>query len=292
MAALLIKESVNQTQDNQGFYNSLNACFTMHELNHAHWAIVHDDGMAVAKLGEDVPDWRGTKLKPSQSDTVEAAGRSMSDVLLRERRGGVELLTLNRPEKRNALNKELLTALADTFAELETDDAVNAIVLTGAGDKAFCAGMDLAEFAAGGGGGSTVAEQTGEDDDAVVPERHQIVSWEYPKPLVAALNGATVGGGFEIMMACDLVVAAEHVKFGLAEVKRGLMPGGGGTLLATRIPLTIALEITLTGETFDAARALELGLGEPRRARGHARSTRRSRSRRRSRRTDRSRCAR
>ena len=183
----------------------------------------------------------------------------MSEVLLRERRGGVELLTLNRPEKRNALNKELLTALSETFAELETDDAVNAIVLTGAGDKAFCAGMDLAEFAAGGGGGNTVAEQT-EADDSVVPSRHQIVSWDYPKPLVAALNGATVGGGFEIMMACDLVVAAEHVKFGLAEVKRGLMPGGGGTLLATRIPLTIALEITLTGESFDAARALELGL--------------------------------
>jgi enoyl-CoA hydratase len=73
MAALLIKESVNQTQDNQGFYNSLHACFTMHELNHAHWAIVHDDGMAVAKLGEDVPDWRGTKLKLAERDTVEAA---------------------------------------------------------------------------------------------------------------------------------------------------------------------------------------------------------------------------
>ena len=93
-------------------------------------------------------------------------------------------------------------------------------------------------------------------------------------------------------MCCDLVVAAEHVKFGLAEVKRGLMPGGGGTLLATRIPLTIALEITLTGETFDAARALELGLGQPGRARRTARSTRRSRSRKRSRRTGRSRCAR
>src|SRR6478752_555177 len=72
MAALLVKESVNQTQDNQGFYNALNACFTMHELNHAHWAIVHDDGMAVAKVGEDVPDWRGTKLKPAERDTVEA----------------------------------------------------------------------------------------------------------------------------------------------------------------------------------------------------------------------------
>ncbi len=153
-------------------------------------------------------------------------------------------------------NKELLDALAETFAELETDDAVNAIVLTGAGDRAFCAGMDLKEFAAGGGGGAQIATEPA-DDTAV---HHQVVSWEYPKPLVAALNGAAVGGGFEILMACDLAVAAEHVKFGLAEVKRGLMPGGGGTLLATRIPLTIALEITLTGETFDAARALELGL--------------------------------
>jgi enoyl-CoA hydratase len=72
MAALLVKESVNQTQDNQGFYNSLNACFTMHELNHAHWMVEHDDKMAVAKLGEDVPDWRGTKLKLAERDTVEA----------------------------------------------------------------------------------------------------------------------------------------------------------------------------------------------------------------------------
>src|SRR5215831_4121771 len=72
MAALLIKESVNQTQDNQGFYNALNACFTMHELNHAHWMVEHDDKMAVAKLGEDVPDWRGTKLKLAERDTVEA----------------------------------------------------------------------------------------------------------------------------------------------------------------------------------------------------------------------------
>jgi enoyl-CoA hydratase len=72
MAALLVKESVNQTQDNQGFYNALNACFTIHELNHAHWAAVHDDKAVVAKLGEDVPDWRGTTLKLSERDTVEA----------------------------------------------------------------------------------------------------------------------------------------------------------------------------------------------------------------------------
>lgn len=182
----------------------------------------------------------------------------MSDVLLRDRRGAVEVLTLNRPEKRNALNRELLDALATTFAELETDDDVRVIVLTAAGDRAFSAGMDLAEFASGGGGGQSVAARS--DDDEIDVSKHQIISWEYPKPIVAALNGATVAGGFEIMMCCDLVVAAEHVKFGLAEVKRGLMPGGGGTLLATRIPMAIALEITLTGDTIDSARALELGL--------------------------------
>jgi len=183
----------------------------------------------------------------------------VSDVLLRERRGAVEILTMNRPEKRNALNRELLDALSSTFAELEADDDVRCIVITGAGDRAFSAGMDLAEFASGGGGGNAVASQS-VDDDAIDPSRHQIISWEYPKPLVAALNGTTVAGGFEMMMCCDLVVAAEHVVFGLAEVKRGLMPGGGGTLLATRIPMAVALEITLTGDTMDAQRALQLGL--------------------------------
>ena len=72
MAALMIKESVNQTQDNQGFYNSLNACFTMHELNHSHWAVVHDDKMPAAKVGEDIPEWKGTKVKPAQKDTAAA----------------------------------------------------------------------------------------------------------------------------------------------------------------------------------------------------------------------------
>ena len=184
----------------------------------------------------------------------------MSDVLLRERRDGVEVLTLNRPEKRNALNRELLDALATAFAEIEADDEVRVVVLTGAGERAFSAGMDLAEFASGGGGGQSVAERADADDDEIDVSRHQIISWEYPKPIVAALNGATVAGGFEIMLSCDLVVAAEHAKFGLAEVKRGLMPGGGGTLLATRIPMAVALEITLTGDTIDAVRALELGL--------------------------------
>ena len=90
--------------------------------------------------------------------------------------------------------------------------------------------------------------------------KHGIIPWDYPKPLVAAVNGAAVAGGFELMMACDLVVAAEHAVFGVAEVKRGLLPGGGGTLLATRIPLALALEITLTGDTSTPRGAFDIGL--------------------------------
>src|SRR5205823_14566270 len=150
-----------------------------------------------------------------------------------------------------------IAALADTFAELEADDAVRAIVVTGAGDRAFCAGMDLKDFAAQS---SDEAQPEPDPGEAADPTRHQLIPWDYPKPIVAALNGATVAGGFELMMSCDLVVAGDQVVFGLAEVKRGLIPGGGGTLLATRVPLSVALEITLTGDTFDAARALELGL--------------------------------
>jgi enoyl-CoA hydratase/carnithine racemase len=186
----------------------------------------------------------------------------VSEVLLRERRGAVEILTLNRPEKRNALNRELLEQLRAAFEQIEADDGARVVVVTAAGDRAFSAGMDLAEFASGEGGGSSVAERA--DDDTVDDDpdhlRNQIIPWGFPKPIVAALNGATVAGGFEVMLCCDLVVAAEHVVFGLAEVKRGLVPGGGGTLLATRIPMAVALEITLTGDTIDAARALDLGL--------------------------------
>jgi enoyl-CoA hydratase len=178
-------------------------------------------------------------------------------VLLRRREGAVEVLTLNRPERRNALSSELIGALGTSFAELADDAAVRAIVLTGAGDRAFCAGMDLKDFAAQSSDGPEPEAAAGE---AAEPTRHQLIPWDYPKPIVAALNGATVAGGFELMMSCDLAVAGEQVVFGLAEVKRGLVPGGGGTLLATRIPLALALEITLTGDTFDATRALEIGL--------------------------------
>src|SRR5205823_12318198 len=114
--------------------------------------------------------------------------RSRMSVLERDRRGAVELLTLNRPERRNALSSELIAALATTFAELADDDTVRAIVLTGAGDRAFCAGMDLKDFAEQSSDGS---QPEPGPDEAADPARHQLIPWDYPKPIVAALNGAT-----------------------------------------------------------------------------------------------------
>ncbi|HMD45804.1 MAG TPA: enoyl-CoA hydratase-related protein, partial [Acidimicrobiales bacterium] len=160
---------------------------------------------------------------------------------------------LNRPEAANSLSPELLAALADAFAEIRADDGVRVVVLTGAGEKVFCAGMDLKAFSEQGEGG-------GRGGDGRRGAGFTFTREGFEKPVVAAVNGAAVGGGFELVLGCDLVVAAEHARFGLPEVKRGLLPAGGGTLLGTRIPLPMALEVALTGEYVDAARAASWGL--------------------------------
>ena len=170
-------------------------------------------------------------------------------VLDRAHHGAVLVLTMNRAERRNALDRHLYRALGDAFVEAETDDAVRAIVLTGAGDEAFCAGMDLKAFAAG----DTIAADDG-------PGTTVFVERCYPKPVIAAVNGAAVAGGFGIMLGCDLVVAAEHAVFGLPEVKRGLVGVGATSRAALRLPPAVTLELALTGEPIDAARALHHGL--------------------------------
>jgi enoyl-CoA hydratase len=167
------------------------------------------------------------------------------------RHGHVLLVTINRPEQRNALDGETITGLGAAFASAEVDSSVRAIVLTGAGDKAFCAGMDLKAFAAG---------KINVTHDPNKPGTEIFTRRIYPKPVIAAVNATAVAGGFELMMACDLIVASEHAMFGLAEVKRGLVATGGGTRLPKRIPIAIALEIGLTGDLFSAQRAYELGL--------------------------------
>jgi len=172
-------------------------------------------------------------------------------VVERDRRGNVEILTINRPEARNAINGEVSVAMSAAFEELEVDKECWAVILTGAGDKAFSAGMDLKAFASGELG--VIASGPGGFGG--------ITQRIFPKPIICALNGHALAGGCEIMLACDLVVAADHVNIGIPEVKRGLIAGGGGLIrLPRRLPPAIAYELGLTGEPIGAARAYELGL--------------------------------
>jgi enoyl-CoA hydratase/carnithine racemase len=164
-------------------------------------------------------------------------------------RGAVLVLTMNRPERRNALDRQLYRALGQAFVAAEHDEAVRVIVLTGAGDHAFCAGMDLKAFASG----EPITADDGPGPDVFV-ERC------YPKPVIAAVNGAAVGGGLGIMLACDLAVAADHATFGLPEVRRGLVGVGATSRAALRLPPAVTLELALTGAPMDAQRAQHHGL--------------------------------
>jgi len=176
-----------------------------------------------------------------------------TDDLVRERRGAVLVLRLNRPEARNALTPGLITGIGAALAEAESDPEVRAVVLTGTGDRAFCAGMDLRSFAGG-------EAMPGPGDGAGADGFYRLVRGEIAVPLVGAANATAVAGGLELLLGCDVVVAAEGARFGLPEVQRGLFAAGGGTFIGTRIPLAVALEIVLTGDAIDAARAHALGL--------------------------------
>ena len=175
----------------------------------------------------------------------------MADVVLRERMGHVEVLTINRPEARNAINGPVSLAMSGFMDELAEDPDCWVVVVTGSGDKAFSAGMDLKAFSSGEGG----------DIMGASGGFGGLTQREFPKPLIAAVNGAALAGGFEIMLSCDLVVAAEHAVFGIPEAKRGLIAGAGGLLrMPKRLPIAVALEMAMTGDPIDAARAYELGL--------------------------------
>jgi enoyl-CoA hydratase/carnithine racemase len=170
--------------------------------------------------------------------------------VVRERRGHVEVVRLNRERARNAIDSAMTQALEATFNELTEDPEVWAVVLTGAGDRAFCAGMDLKAFA------------TGSLDDMKTGGGFAgLTTRAFPKPLIAAVNGAALAGGCELVLSCDLVVAAEHAVFGIPEVKRGLVAAAGGLIrLGKLIPRNIALELALTGDPITAERAAQLGL--------------------------------
>ena len=177
---------------------------------------------------------------------------SAAEELVRDRRGAVLVARLNRPDARNALTPSLIRSIGAAIVDAEADPDIRAVVLTGTGDRAFCAGMDLRAFAAG--------EQTGLGDDDAGRAFLRLTEGTVAIPLVGAANGAALAGGFELLLGCDLIVASSEAKFGLPEVKRGLFPAGGGTFLGTRVGLGIALEMALTGDPISAERAADLGL--------------------------------
>jgi enoyl-CoA hydratase/carnithine racemase len=177
---------------------------------------------------------------------------SYASELVRERHGAVSILRLNRPEARNALTVPMLRDLGAALLDAEADPAVRALVLTGTGGRAFCSGMDLRSFAGGA--------LPGVGDDEGTAAYYRLLDGRVTVPLIGAANGTAVGGGLELLLGCDLVVASSEAEFGFPEVTRGLFPGGGGTALGTKLPLAIALELTLTGERVDARRAYEVGL--------------------------------
>jgi enoyl-CoA hydratase len=172
----------------------------------------------------------------------------MADEVLTERRGRVLLITLNRPEARNAVNSALAQALADALESLDADDGLSVAVLAGAG-KGFSAGMDLKAFVTGD------RPHIGDRGFAGITRRSA------DKPLIAAIEGFAVAGGLEIALSCDLIVAARDARLGIAEVKRGLVAAAGALIrLPKRVPYHVAMELALTGEFIDGARAYELGL--------------------------------
>lgn len=169
-----------------------------------------------------------------------------------EVRSNVMIVTINRPEARNAVNGAVSTAVGDALARAQDDSEVRVVVITGAGDKSFCAGADLKAIARG--------------ENLFHPEH---VEWGFAgyarhfvdKPTIAAVNGTALGGGAEIALASDLVVAGESAAFGLPEVKRGLIAGAGGAFrLIRQLPAKIALEAVYTGEPISAGEALRWGL--------------------------------
>jgi enoyl-CoA hydratase len=168
--------------------------------------------------------------------------------VLTERRGRALLITLNRPEARNAVNMAVAEGVAGALDQLDREDALSVGVLTGAG-KGFSAGMDLKAFATG------ERPWVGDRGFAGIVQRGPL------KPLIAAIEGFAVAGGLEIALACDLIVAAEGAKLGIPEVKRSLVAAGGALFrLPRRIPYHVAMEMALTGEPIAAERAAELGL--------------------------------
>ncbi len=172
--------------------------------------------------------------------------------MLAERHGNVAVITINRPEARNAVNAAVSTGVGDALEEAARDAGVRAVVITGAGDKSFCAGADLKAIARGEN-----LYHPAHGEWGFAGYVHHFID----KPTIAAVNGTALGGGTEIAMASDLVVAADSATFGLPEVKRGLIAAAGGVFrVMSHLPRKVAMELLMTGEPITASDAREWGL--------------------------------
>jgi enoyl-CoA hydratase len=174
------------------------------------------------------------------------------ETLRLDRQGRVAIITINRPDKRNALNIKTREEGAALLDQLREDDSVGVVVFTGAGDKAFIAGADIGEFA-----GRTAITQR-----EVMTSRSLFTAIDmFPKPVIAMINGYCLGGGCELALACDIRIASENASFGQPEINLGIIPGGGGTQRLTRlVGEGKAMEMILTGEIIDASTAFTIGL--------------------------------
>jgi len=188
-----------------------------------------------------------TKTEPG----ADKVSQSYETILV-ERRGSIAIITINRPEKRNALNIQTRAEGAAVLDELRADDSVRVVVFTGAGDKAFIAGADIAEF----------ANRTAITQREVMLERGLFNAIDtFPKPVIAMVNGYCLGGGCELALACDIRIASDKASFGQPEINLGIIPGGGGTQRLTRlVGEGKAMELILTGAIIDAETAFKLGL--------------------------------
>lgn len=183
--------------------------------------------------------------------------------LLYEKDGAVATITFNRPEARNALTPEMLCRLADAFVDLQADDAIRVAILTGAGDKAFCAGGDLARTLPLLSGARSAEDDWGRRllSDPLVAAASSLRTFALDKPLIAAINGACLAAGAELLLATDIRVAVAQASFGWPEVMRGLLPFAGSMArLPRQVPHAEAMKLMLTGETIDATEALRIGL--------------------------------
>ncbi len=173
------------------------------------------------------------------------------NLVLEERRGAIVLLTIHRPEKRNALNLALVRALADKLRSVEADATVRAVVLRGAGDKAFVAGADIAEL----------KERGAEESLAGINANLFRQVEELSVPVIAAIRGWALGGGMELAMGCDLRIAGDSARFGQPELNLGILPAAGGMhRLPALVGMGVAKDLVLTGRILDADEALRIGL--------------------------------